>query len=193
MNSPDVIELVKKNNIDVICFLGGDITKKELISSAKRICLNYHSGISPYYNGNKTIFHAVSDFRPNFAGGTLMKMNVKIDGGDILAHYLCPIDKEDTAADLFMKGIIGAVKLYNKILNKLNTDESIFKIKQERSFKNVMNRDCTLTNDLRLKSFEKSKKMRWYIRPEKIIDYTDSNSTTIGDLYKISLEHILSK
>lgn len=77
MNSTNTIKLIKENNLDVICFLGGDITKKDFINSTK-LCLNYHSGLSPFYNGNKTNFHAVSDFRPNFAGGTLMKIKAKV-------------------------------------------------------------------------------------------------------------------
>ena len=136
VNSEKAIDLIKKHKIDVICFLGGDIAKKEFINSVK-ICLNYHSGISPFYNGNKTNFHTVSDFRPNFAGGTLMKMNERIDGGEILMHYLCPIEGSDKAEDLFMKGIIGAVKTYKEFFEM--NDFEIKGIVQKRSFKYVRN------------------------------------------------------
>lgn len=189
VNSSKTIALIKRYNIDVICFLGGDIAKKDFINSSK-LCLNFHSGISPFYNGNKTIFHAVSDFRPNFSGGTLMKMNERIDSGNILMHYLCPINRNDSASDLFMKGIKGSVKLYDEVLKKFEK-QSLKGIKQKRSFKNVKNRDWTITNDIRLKYFENSKRMKFYERAEHIIDYTELYSDDIGKLYKKSLEIIL--
>ena len=43
-----------------------------------------------------------------------MKMSRKIDGGEILSHYITPIVDNDKAEDLFMKGITGSVILYNK-------------------------------------------------------------------------------
>ena len=83
VNDLSLICRIKEKKIDIICFLGGDIAKKEIINAAQICCLNYHSGISPFYNRNKTSFHAVKDFRPNFVGGTLMYLTERIDGGRI--------------------------------------------------------------------------------------------------------------
>lgn len=176
VNSDYAISLIKKNKIDIICFLGGDIAKKEFINSAK-LCLNYHNGVSPFYNGNKTNFHAVSDFRPNFTGGTLMKMNERIDGGEILMHFLCPIAEQDDAEDLYMKSIIGAVKLYSYFLDtsRLQIDG----VKQKKSFKYVRNIDWNLLNDLRLKKFNEHERMKLYVREEKIIDYTQHKHSQV--------------
>lgn len=187
VNSQAVIDLIKKHKIDIICFLGGDIAKKEFINSAK-LCLNYHSGVSPFYNGTKTNFHTVSDFRPNFTGGTLMKMNERIDGGEILMHYICPIVNDDTAADLFMKGIIGAVKVYKEFFKMATTN--VNGVIQKKSFKYVRNIDWTIINDIKLMKFYKYNRMKIYARSESIIDYTNKNYSS-GDLYKISLQKIL--
>lgn len=188
VNSKSVLKLIKDNEIDVICFLGGDIAKKEFINSVK-ICLNYHSGISPFYNGTKTNYQAVSDFRPNFTGGTLMRMNERIDGGEILMHYLCPIQDTDRAEDLFMKGIIGAVKVYQEFLEKYTSEAK--GIKQKRSFKYVRNIDWTIVNDIKLSKFYKDSRMKIYEREESIIDYVDKDYD-LEDLYRISLKKILS-
>lgn len=189
VNSDFCCNLMKENEIDVICFLGGDIAKSEIINSVS-ICLNYHSGISPFYNGNKTVMRAVGDYRPNFAGGTLMKMNERIDGGKILKHYLMPIESDDTHADLFMKGIIGAVKVYSQVLDQLNQGEGLKGIKQERTFKYVRNVDWIITDDIRLGRFMKRNRMKVYARNEKIFDYTQS--TSIEDIFKHTLKYILS-
>lgn len=188
INSESTLEIIKNNNIDIICNLGGDIYKKEIINSAKVACFNFHSGISPFYNGNKTIFHAVSDFRPNFAGGTLMYMNERIDGGNILSHYLVPIETNDIAADLFMKNIKGSVKLYAEAIKRILNGSNLIGIPQKRSFKYLKNIDWTLTNDLKLKYYEKSNKIKRYTRNEKIIDYYDG----VGDhTFQKTLNYIL--
>jgi folate-dependent phosphoribosylglycinamide formyltransferase PurN len=190
VNDPSTIQLFKNNNIDVICFLGGDIVKKIFFDSLDALCLNFHSGISPFYNGNKTVFQAVSDFRPNFAGGTLMKMNEKLDGGAILSHYLTPIRKKDNAADLFLKGIIGSVKLYSDALSNIDLVKN-GGVTQERSFKYVRNLDWTILNDVRLNNFYKSNKLKIYIREEEILLYYNVNN--IQELYSKSLFKILGK
>ena len=187
INSTFSIELVKKSNVDIVCFLGGDIAGKGIINSVS-LCLNYHSGISPFYNGTKTNFHAVSDFRPNFAGGTLMKMNERIDGGEVLMHYLTPINSEDKAEDLFMKGIKGAVKCYQKLLD--NYEYNLTGIEQKKSFKYVRNIDWIITNDKRLDKFYQYDRMKLYERSELIIDYINKGYD-IGDLYRLSLTEIL--
>jgi len=188
VNSTNAIQLIKDHNIDIICFLGGDIAKSEFINSAK-ICLNFHSGVSPFYNGAKTNFHAVSDFRPNFAGGTLMKINERIDGGEVLMHYLCPIAGKDKAEDLFMKGVIGAVKLYQEFLDKYSFNAK--GVVQEKSFKYVRNIDWSIVNDIKLNKFYKYDRMKIYEREESIIDYTNKDYT-LEDLYRIILKKILA-
>ena len=142
-NSEEVINLIAKKKIDVVCFLGGGIANNDLINSPNIACLNFHSGISPYYNGSKTIFHALSDFRPNFCGGTLMKMSEKIDGGDILLHYLIPINEKSTPGEIFVQGIIGSVKLYKIALNKISSN--MYKgVPQSTSYKYLRNIDWNI-------------------------------------------------
>ncbi|MBI64670.1 MAG: hypothetical protein CMG64_00010 [Candidatus Marinimicrobia bacterium] len=187
VNCEFAINLIKKNKIDVVFFLGGDIARSSFINSVK-ICLNYHSGLSPFYNGNKTIFHAVSDFRPNFSGGTLMKMNERIDGGEILMHFFPSIRDDDRAEDLFMKSIIGSIKLYQTFIdmNTYNVDGII----QKKSFKYVRNIDWNFINDLKLISFYNHKRMQLYNRNSTVINYMNKNYS-LKDLYSLCLEFVL--
>jgi folate-dependent phosphoribosylglycinamide formyltransferase PurN len=192
VNSQEAVELVKSYDIDIIVFLGGDIAKKDFINSAKVCSLNYHSGVSPFYNGNKTIFHAVSDFRPNFAGGTLMYITEKIDGGRIISQYLPEIKEDDSAADIFMRNIEGAVQLYLDFFKHLDlTDKIPEGVKQNKSMKNLFNRDWNINNDLRLAYFEKSKRMKHYCRNSKIIKYYNLGCNDREQLYSNTLSTIL--
>ena len=55
-----------------------------------------------------------------------MKMNERIDGGEILSHYLVPIDETDTPSTLYMKNFQGRLKLYTEYLNSRNFDKEVF-------------------------------------------------------------------
>lgn len=193
VNSSYTVGLIKDNDIDIICFLGGEIAKSALINSPNLLCLNYHSGISPFYNGNKTIFNAVADNRPNFSGGTLMKMSERIDGGEILSHFLPSIAPKDTAADLFCKSIIGSVTLINCFLSYLGENDGYHSIKQKRSFRYFKNIDWVIANDLKLSIFEKSKKMRWYAREEIILNYYNLKNTDPSFPFRKLLNKLLGK
>ncbi len=187
VNCDSTIRLLKNKGIEVVFFLGGEIVKKDFINQFK-FCFNYHSGISPYYNGNKTNFHAMSDGRPNFLGGTLMKMNEKIDGGEILMHYFCSINENDSSVELFKDWICGSVKVYEKLLGKNNF--KLKGVKQKRSFRYIRNIDWNIINDYKLDKFNKNCTSNKFLRNEKIIDYCNSNFD-IEDVYSLSLKHIL--
>jgi len=190
VNSEIAINLMKKNEIDIICFLGGDIAKKEFINSSKLVCLNIHSGISPFYNGTGTTRWAVCDNRPNFVGTTLMYMNEKIDGGKIISHYLPDIEEKDDAATLFMKGIKGSVKLILLAIEEIEQGKMFEGISQHRSFRYVSGMDWTIFHDIKLNQFHKSGKMKLYEREEKIVLYSNELETdyTMSKTLQIVLE-----
>ena len=56
--------------------------------------LNFHSGVSPLYNGSATILFAFANGHVHLCGGTLMTMSPVVDGGDVLAHFLPAIEAE---------------------------------------------------------------------------------------------------
>ena len=189
VNCQSSVELINDNKIDVICFLGGEIAKKDFIDSPRKISLNYHSGFSPFYNGSKTIFHSVSDSKPNYSGGTLMAINEKIDGGNILAHYLPSINEKDTATSLFMKGIVGSVKLYYVILISIIKNKQILGLPQGKPLKYVTNLDWNILKDIQLYKFESSRSIINFTRKEKIIFYHLNKGKTLDLNY---LENLVS-
>ncbi|PKF50407.1 hypothetical protein AT251_11915 [Enterovibrio nigricans] len=102
INSIESIEKIAAYNPDVVVCHGGPLYTKEFIDAFKLV-LNYHSGISPVYNGSDSHMFAFANGHPHLSGGTLMVMNPKIDGGDILAHYLPEIEDGDWPGRLFTK------------------------------------------------------------------------------------------
>lgn len=173
VNSPESIKIIKKLSVDIICFLGGDIAKTDFINSPRKMCLNFHSGLSPIYNGANSFAWAMSENRPNFIGGTLMKMTSRIDGGDIIAHYLPSINENDNASSLFMKTIIGSTKLYTEAISKIEDKNPLPMVRQERSIRYTKVIDWTIYQELQLKAFYKSNKITKYKRNSDIIWVND--------------------
>ena len=104
VNSAATIEHLRSLQPDVVVCLGGPIYREALIEAVP-LMVNFHSGISPLYNGTSTIAFAFANGHPHLCGGTLMLMSTAVDGGDILAHYLPSIEPDDDPASLFAKTV----------------------------------------------------------------------------------------
>jgi Formyl transferase len=118
VNGAQAIEHVKRLQPDVVVCLGGPIYRRPLIEAAP-LMVNFHSGISPLYNGTSTIAFAFANGHPHLCGGTLMLMSATVDGGDILAHYLPSIVPDDDPASLFAKTVRGAADAADAFLSHL--------------------------------------------------------------------------
>lgn len=193
VNDTNVINKIKACEIDVICFLGGDIARNEVINASRIATLNFHAGLSPFYNGNKTTFHSVSDFRPNLSGGTLMYMNNKIDGGAILSHYLPEINEDSTAVDLFLNNIKGAFELYKDFLDYISINQKPEGIFQERSLRYFRNIDWTIVNDVKLNRVYKYRIMKRYKRSSQIVKYYGFMEQDMKILFGTIYDFILKK
>ena len=116
MRHPHSAALLRSLSADVVVCLGGPFYPSAFIEAAPLV-LNYHSGISPLYNGTGSIAFAFANGHPHLCGGTLMRMSTAVDGGEVLAHYLPAIEAGDTPTSLFQKTVAGATLVYNRILN----------------------------------------------------------------------------
>lgn len=131
VNAAEGIRLVEDLRPDVVANLGGDIYREPIIRAC-RLMLNFHSGISPLYNGTGTIDYAYSHGHFTMCGGTLMVMSPEIDGGDILAHVFPAIGPRDTPTDIFLRCVGMAPSAYASFLEHLRQAGSYSSIPQGR-------------------------------------------------------------
>lgn len=115
VNHPDFIAQLRRWAPDVVVSSGGPIYRAPLIEAAP-LMINYHTGLSPFYNGAHTIPFAFANGHTHLCGGTLMVINTKIDGGAMLAHYVPAYDAGDDPADLFCKALRGGAALITDFL-----------------------------------------------------------------------------
>lgn len=77
----------------------GQILPKAILELPRWSCLNVHTSLLPKYRGASPIQSAILNGETE-TGVTIMKMDVGLDTGDILAQSTTPIRDEDNAATL---------------------------------------------------------------------------------------------
>jgi hypothetical protein len=170
INSPEGVGLLRGFRPDVVVCSGGPIYRGPLIRAAN-LMLNYHTGVSPLYNGAFTVYWTYANRQPHLTGGTLMKMSPVVDGGDILAHYLPEVAPGDTPATQFMKCIAGGISLYNRFLDDLSRGRPFVSVPQGRPFLNYYGHDWTVNQTLAISRYIKSDICKKFRRPEVVKEY----------------------
>ena len=182
INSQISLKKIKSLNPDYICSLGGGLIKEQGISIAKKCALNFHSGISPFYNGADINSKVFESRNLNYIGGTLMIMTEKIDQGRILSHYLPSIQEHDSPNSLFYKGIIGGVQLYKEFIQYNEINNNYKSIKQNKSMHYYLGYDHNIMTDIIVRYFIKKGMVKSFLRESRKINYyNDSNN--LNDLF----------
>ena len=184
INSENSIALLESFKPDVVVCSGGPIYREQLIRACG-LMLNFHTGISPLYNGSFTVYWTYANKQPHITGGTLMKMDASIDNGDILAHYLPSVEADDTPATLFMKSIMGGVSLYNRFLNELQHKKSFIALPQGKPFLYYQSHEWTVYQTVAIQRHIKNRICRDFARPElTFIYWNHSDHKSASDALK---------
>lgn len=102
-SSPEAISYLKNMNADLFVVISfGQILKKEILDIPKLYAINLHGSLLPRYRGAAPTNWAIMN-GDKTSGVTVMKMNEKMDEGDIILKEETPIDAEDTNITLTEK------------------------------------------------------------------------------------------
>jgi len=103
----------------------GKILPKNVIDYPKFGCINVHGSYLPQYRGAAPMQRAIIDGNEN-TGVTIMKMDVGLDTGDMIARELIPIGEDDNFETMHDKiGKIGA-ELLAKTVKKIVDGEAVY-------------------------------------------------------------------
>ncbi len=164
------VEEIRTLAPDVVICSGGPIYRAPLIRACG-LMINYHTGISPIYNGAETNWWAYAHGHPQLCGGTLMVMNEAVDGGDILAHHFTGCEPDDDPADLFCKAILGGIGLYGELLTDLKAQRRMTGVKQPRPFFYLRGWDWTVLQALAVERRLALAKKKGIRLPERTVRY----------------------
>ena len=111
-NSRECEAILDEDKPDVIVVYGTRIIQQHIFKRAGRVTLNMHTGLSPYYRGDSTLFWPIYNNAPDHLGVTVHELAGTIDGGDIAATATVPYTQGDREADLFAKGVKAGTAIY---------------------------------------------------------------------------------
>lgn len=100
INDPEFVARLARLAPDLgIVVSFGQILSPELLDVPAKGFLNAHASLLPLYRGAAPIQHAIRDGRTE-TGITIMRMNERLDAGDILLQEKTPIGERETAGEL---------------------------------------------------------------------------------------------
>ena len=108
---PECVEELKKYEPQLIVVAAfGQILPKEILEMPQYGCINVHASLLPKYRGAAPIQWAVIEGE-EYAGVTIMQMDVGLDTGDMISQVKVKLDKKETGGSLFDKLAVAGASL----------------------------------------------------------------------------------
>jgi folate-dependent phosphoribosylglycinamide formyltransferase PurN len=192
VNATETHALLQRLRPDVTVCLGGPIYPKAFLRCSP-IMLNFHSGISPIYNGAASTHFAFANGHPHLCGGTLMVMGAGVDNGSILGHYFPAIEPGDTPEILFQKTADGAVGMYDRLLCGLRQEpRQLISIPQPRPLFYTRGIELGWYHDAMIARHQRRNLIARFSRPEKVVEYWQApDRSTALQIYRETIDALL--
>jgi len=121
VSDPEGFSILQKYNCDFILVVAyGQILKSNVIQFPKLGCFNVHASLLPRWRGAAPIHFALWNGDTE-TGVTLMKINEKLDAGDMLAQLKLSIRKTDTTGSLHDRLAELSIKLIEDNIFQIET------------------------------------------------------------------------
>ncbi len=111
-NSPACEAILDRIKPDVIVVYGTRIIRSNIFERARIISLNMHTGLSPWYRGDSTLFWPIYYDDADKLGVTVHELVAAVDGGAIAATAPVHYEPGDGEAQLFAKGVKAGTAIY---------------------------------------------------------------------------------
>ena len=125
-NRSDCEDMVSSLGLDLIVISGDGILKSSIYGQAKYGAINFHTGITPQYRGNSTLYWALRNMEADMVGYTIHRVVDKVDAGDIIYQEVVPILRNDSVRTIFKrcedlgsKKVVELVDLVEETANKI--------------------------------------------------------------------------
>jgi phosphoribosylglycinamide formyltransferase 1 len=143
INSESIVNEIYNLKPDLIITYGCSIIRPKLINLFHNKILNVHLGLSPYYFGAGTNFHALVNNEIHFFGYTFMYIDEGIDTGEIIHQArpdVFPFDNPHQIGNRLIK------KMVNDFIKLVVNFKSIKKIKLSNKYigKTYKRKDATI-------------------------------------------------
>lgn len=133
VNTKESAEFLKKFNADLFVVVSfGQILSKAVLDLPKLYCLNIHASLLPKYRGAAPINWAIANGEKE-TGVTIMRMNEKMDEGDVAIKGTLPIAGQDDAIILSEKLSIKGAELLLEAVRLVKNNKIEFIVQDNKN------------------------------------------------------------
>lgn len=118
INSAQTIALLKQIDPDALLIYGTTVVKSEILDLARDICINMHTGISPYYRGTACTFWPIVNDDFDMLGATVHECTSRIDGGAIFEITRITCEPGDSLHTVFGRAVTAGASAYVKVVER---------------------------------------------------------------------------
>jgi len=119
INTPEGVRAVASLEPDVILVYGTGIVGKKVLSLARRLALNMHTGISPYYRGCDCSFWPLYNEELHMLGATVHECIKEVDGGRIFGTTGIQLQAVDNLFAVAARCVEAGADLYVRKVQEL--------------------------------------------------------------------------
>jgi len=119
INSKDSVRIISFLQPDVILVFGTSVVKASVLSLARNLALNLHTGISPYYRGADCTFWPLYNNELHLLGATVHECTMQLDGGCIYETRQARLQADDDLYSVFARCLMVGADLYVKVVKDL--------------------------------------------------------------------------
>lgn len=119
INTPEGLQTVSPLQPDVLLIYGTVLVGPKVLSLARKIALNMHTGISPYYRGADCTFWPLYNRELNMVGATVHECTRNIDGGKIFGTVRAELHADDDVFSVFARSVMAGAQLYIDVVRQL--------------------------------------------------------------------------
>ncbi len=119
INTPEGVRTVASLEPDVILVYGTGIVGGKVLSLARTLALNMHTGISPYYRGCDCAFWPIYNQELHMLGATVHECVKEVDGGRIFGTTGIQLDAGDDHFAVFARAVAAGAELYVREVREL--------------------------------------------------------------------------
>lgn len=123
LRNPAFVEKIAWFQADVFVVVAyGNFLPPEVLGLPRHFCVNVHASLLPKYRGAAPINFAIMNGEER-TGVTVMKVNEKMDAGDIIAQESCAIPEEMTSSVLRLQLAHMGAKLLSETLPRIKAGQ----------------------------------------------------------------------
>jgi methionyl-tRNA formyltransferase len=125
INTAEGVRVVEGLDPDIVLVFGTGIVGRKVLSTAKQVALNMHTGISPYYRGCDCAFWPIHNDELDMIGATVHECTQDVDGGRIFATRRARLHAGDGMHAAFARAIATGAELFVETVSKVLRNETV--------------------------------------------------------------------